>query len=247
MNLIKICPFALKITLSAQTMNIATENLGALISNPLTNLTPYVGNKITVIDSSAKSAVGWIGAAGAGENLDATILTNGDMETGNPPTGWSSATATLSGQADERTGGAGVQCLQLVGTSGAYAEAHRSATASTGALYKLSIWMKNIGSSWVSYGLSGILSYVSYSDTTWKNFTAYRTKEGVAWNPNVLHLRDGTDDSRFDDYLIQKVLTPSADGVTIVSARGGATQSWTSVESGFSPNSASFTVHITSY
>ena len=46
--------------------------------------------------------------------LGGELLTNGDMETGDPPASWTAINATLDGVADERTGGSGEQSLSII-------------------------------------------------------------------------------------------------------------------------------------
>ena len=43
----------------------------------------------------------------------------------------------------------------------------------------------------------------------------------------------------FDEASLKQVLTPSATGVTIVSAAGGSTYNWTYEQSGFNRNDSS--------
>lgn len=59
----------------------------------------------------------WTVAGGSVSNsptLGSELLTNGNMETGDPPTGVSTGSSTIDGVADERTGGAGVQSLSVL-------------------------------------------------------------------------------------------------------------------------------------
>lgn len=62
----------------------------------------------------------WAIASGKAVNTPtqgAELLTNGNMETGDPPTGWTAENATLSAAADERTGGVGIASLQAAATT----------------------------------------------------------------------------------------------------------------------------------
>jgi hypothetical protein len=69
-------------------------------------------------------------------------------------------------------------------------------------------------------------------------FTEYRTQ--VALNYIIIYAIDaGPTTVDLDNVSYKRILTPSATGVTIVSTRGGSTQSWASQESGFNYNDAS--------
>lgn len=65
------------------------------------------------------------------QSLGANLVGNGDMETGDPPDGWTAGNnATLDGVADERTGGAGAQCID-VARGGASTNPYAQRTFST--------------------------------------------------------------------------------------------------------------------
>ena len=77
------------------------------------------------------------------------ILVNGNMETGDPPTGWSkSAAVTLDGVADERTGGTGAQSLSIRRDS-ATLYAWRDITLRTTRKYSVAAWLKNVDATYV--------------------------------------------------------------------------------------------------
>jgi hypothetical protein len=85
----------------------------------------------------------WSVAAGVTNNapvLGGELVSNGNMETGDPPTGWSPANATLDGVADERTGGGGVQSIDVLNTV-AYGRAYQAIVSAVG-FYRVSGWHK---------------------------------------------------------------------------------------------------------
>jgi len=90
----------------------------------------------------------WATAAGVVANTPVAgveKLTNGNMETGNPPTGWfvpTGASAEATQVADERTGGTGSYSLNVTGY--AYAHYANSFTSIVGKWYRLNGWQKSV-------------------------------------------------------------------------------------------------------
>ncbi len=76
----------------------------------------------------------------------AELVTNWNMETGNPPTGWLAAVATLTGVADERTGGAGVQSLSVANSGAAAGVGYRAITVGAGSWLLIDGWAKKLTS-----------------------------------------------------------------------------------------------------
>lgn len=218
-------------------------------------LTDYLGKKLIITDSAGKKASGYIKAAGTGETLGSELWTNGNMETGDPPTGWNTVLGSaVSRAADERTGGAGSYSLECTNTTGAGfgSESDYDIGNATGKLYKQSVWMKAISPDGVYLfvawegGLTGTLS----NSTSWANVVNYYTSTTSLGERIYLYLNSNTVDSwvgRYYDYSIKQVLTPSATGVTIVSTKDGTVYNWTSEETGFNRNDADgYTYLITS-
>jgi len=73
-----------------------------------------------------------------GANL---IADNADFETGSPPTNWTAYNGTPTSEADQRPGGTGSQCLQVVATSAA-GGVRRAITSSVGKFLRFSQWAK---------------------------------------------------------------------------------------------------------
>lgn len=78
------------------------------------------------------------------QSYGSELLTNGDMETGSPPTGWSVVASTPTSEADERTGGAGVASLQGLSTGTGEQRLYRSFTAQSGRFAEMTGWMRNV-------------------------------------------------------------------------------------------------------
>jgi len=84
-------------------------------------------------------------------------------------------------------------------------------------------------------GLSASDEIVTYTTTgsKTKDFTG-NTKGDQRFALRMPY--SGGGDVVFDNFSIKQILTPSATGVTIVSTRGGTTQSWASQDAGFNYN-----------
>ena len=210
-------------------------------------LTDHVANraKLTLTDSAGKKLVGYIKAAGTGEMYGGELITNGNMEDGDPPTGWAAHNnAVLDGVADERTDGTGSQSLEVAsGTTGWYALQNK--TTAIGGLYRNTYWGKTISGSGFKgafFGTGTLLNPSVTNSATWLNVVQYF----VANSTNTLITASATGMStsgggtqRFDDFSVKQVLTPAVTGVTITSTADGSTFNWASKESGFNYNGAS--------
>lgn len=89
------------------------------------------------------------------------LVGNGNMESGDPPTNWVvQNAATLSSQADERTGGSGTKSLQAVRGTGNLTAYRTVFGATTGKWYRWSGWLRNTTS---TVGVGFTQSNTSYS------------------------------------------------------------------------------------
>ena len=197
----------------------------------------YEGAQLTLSDSTGKKLVGYIKAAGTGETYGSELLTNGDMEAGDPPTGWSAvASSVLSSVTDNRPGSAGTKAINIArGTSNQ--AGYQALSVSTGACVRANGWRRSIDGTASLYLFLAVLDYTGGSSTSWNTQTLY----AVATNAHFTLLATGTAGQacRYDDISVKQVVTPSATGVTITSTPNGSTQSWASQESGFNYNDAS--------
>lgn len=154
--------------------------------------------------------------------LGANEVVNGDMETGNPPTGWPPAVGTADGAADERTGGTGVQCLQLTSTAEGttYPVVYKSVTVSSpNAFYLRAGWARNIETSWVSWSFNNPNNPArQITGTAWMEMVdiARITDTYQATNLNAMATAAGQR-ARWDDATLKKLtrnaplVAPSAD------------------------------------
>ena len=207
-------------------------------ANVLTDYVPYKG-KLTITDSTSKKLVGFIKAAGTGETYGPELVTNGDMEDGDPPSGWTYDANTSASSVAGDTG----QALKNVAVNPAYAHlmSYQVLAGSAGQLIKASMDGKAVSSSsyfFLTIGFSSIL----YQSTGYTS--AFSTRTGYAVHTGSADLRLRTYTSRtgeghFDNATAKQVLTPSATGVTITSTPDGSTFNWATKESEFRYNDAS--------
>jgi hypothetical protein len=107
------------------------------------------------------------------------LLTNGDMETGSPPTGWIASASTLARATDERTGGVGSYSLSIARNGSNFFQAYRKGATAVGDWVKLTAWYKRIDAAQVSLTIQNDTGAISLStigsltDTTWTPKTIY--------------------------------------------------------------------------
>jgi len=160
----------------------------------------------------------WAISGGALTNtpaLGSELLTNGNMETGNPPTGWNTDSgSTLAGAADERTGGAGSQSL-LVTRGSDPTSCYRVTGSGQTEWHRIEAWMKNVDATEVymtaipSAG-SGTVASQRETSTSW--IKAYMTTRLTSAAAFVLRLQltgAGGVQGKFDDASIKKLTRSS--------------------------------------
>ena len=77
-------------------------------------------------------------------SLGGEAVTNWDMESGNPPTGWTTSSSSVAGVADERTGGIGSQSLSCVSSVWGKCRGSAAFATTTGNWYQVSGWFKAV-------------------------------------------------------------------------------------------------------
>jgi parallel beta-helix repeat protein len=205
-------------------------------------LTPYIGNQITISDSTGHHLIGYIKAAGTGETYGSQLLTDPAMDTLGSFALNNVTTTVLNNSSTCYSGGNG-KCLQVTPTS-AYGTAYQYlGTVTSGWLLRTSAYLKaGTETSFLGLALANA-SYTIITPTTyvlpmvWTQYILYATADSTA--SNFTQSYQGATvgkTSLFDTASIQQVLTPSTTGVTIVSTSGGSTYNWTSMASGFNLN-----------
>lgn len=137
------------------------------------------------------------GAAIAAPGLGPEQITNGSMEAGDPPTGWTAnAGATLTAAADERTGGAGTQSLNAQrGTSNGVAT--QAGTNTLNDWVRLAAWVKRGTAASVNIGGFAGASVTSTS-TIWDQIISIGRAQFANFN-TVLGLPSTGGTGRYDD------------------------------------------------
>lgn len=254
-EIIKAIKYGSGVTLTSVVAKLSTVAGTAFISNPTFTYTGLPSNDLSWLDGSgwkvnfndgSKNAYLYAKAKGTGETYNYTVTgdtNNGNMETGDPPTGWmdTGGSSTASSVADERTGGTGSKSINIArGTTSSCR--FRASGASAGQLLVFGGWIKNIDATNAFISLSNA-AFIR-SATSWENGESKYT--ATAAHFLALNITGAPGQQvRFDDVYAGQQLTPSASGLTGTSTALGATYNWASIESGFDPNVASFSVTIT--
>jgi hypothetical protein len=223
------------------------------------DLSPYAnsGFLLSLIDSADKITPGSIGAADAAEALAGELFENIGFETagaGAPDVfaNWSETatwgTSLIEQDAVVFNGGANSAKLTQGDT---LVRIWQSNTVTAGKLYKISFYTRgdgtNAGRYWV-YDVTNTASIISLRTTgvtaaSWTQVTVYVTApSGCASIRLYLYPPSAVGSfANFDDVSFQEVSDSGVDGVHIVSAAGGSTRNWASIESGFNYNDSTYT------
>jgi hypothetical protein len=192
-------------------------------------LTDYNGSRLVIKDSASRELVGGIKDDGTGETYT-EFITNGDFS--GSGTGWTPRYDSWSFD------GSKANCD---GTH-AYDELQQFPSIPINALYKWSIDLNRTSGDLLGFfsDTTPITTLFQITSGTTSTQSGYACKAGLPAN-SVIRIIPWTSAyvGSIDNVSAQQVLTPSAIGVTIVSAKGGATYNWTSMTSGFNLNDAS--------
>lgn len=210
-------------------------------------LTPYIGAKITITDSTSHTIVGYIKAAGTGQTYGAQLLPNTTL------TGTTSLTANTATLASVACASPSGSCLQVT-TTGNFGQGCQGGTTVSGGLYQSTAYTVKGTESSLYYFKTGpgctstpYLQVSSGAPASLTQLTAYVTATGTTTTQAYANYTSGKTELWATPSLLQ-VLTPSATGVTVVSAQGGSAQAWASVNSSFTFNSSgNYTYTITTY
>lgn len=159
-------PTNLSLTLAAATANIKADFMRVpdVLWLPTPLISDGFGSAFGTSDGlgHAEGIAGGIGSGGGGKvwsnvggtwsvsggkaintpSVSTELCLNGNMETGDPPSSWSYVNATADGVASERTGGSGVQSLQLTTTATGEPYASQNQSLVSGKWFRLSAWAK---------------------------------------------------------------------------------------------------------
>jgi len=205
------------------------------------------GNYMIDVYSATGRLSGYIKAAGTGVTYSDIVngdTLNGNMETGDPPTGWTSYNgSTPTSVADERTGGAGIASLNMAyGTD--QAVIWRNLGDFSGKLIYFGGWAKNIDATNVRIATFNPYKTTGSVGGGWEEVSTFVTCTGTNTAFSLIVSGTAGQQGRFDDVFFRQVLTPTTTGITIVSAEGGATENWADIDAAFTYNAASYVVFI---
>lgn len=238
-------------TVSRENVRLSAVNGAAFIDfSSAGTLTPYVGYKLTLTDTSGRTLVGYIKSSGEGETYGAEILSNPGFDSAT--TSWNATRCTLASV----TGGDLGNCLEVLAT-GTAAQSASQNLGSTGAharkllRYGGKVKSGTSGNEAFYFGFypgagSNITSNGGISSGSWVEYNAY----GVAAATGTATFQISKNSSTlstmlFDTVSVRQVLTPSATGVTIVSTPGGTIYNWATETSGFNFNDSSYDYALT--
>lgn len=162
------------------------------------------------------TAFAWTGGAISGNANVITpslteLLTNGNMETGSPPSNWTqNGTATLSSVADERTGGAGTKSLDIIasGTGSSQGAKQAIATPSIGIWLLVNAWLKKVATvqyAALQYADSGINASLLSTAITWTNKFSVARVSGTGGTVYLFPYLSGPGEARFDDVSLKSM------------------------------------------
>jgi len=141
----------------------------------------------------------------------AELVTNGNMETGDPPTGWNvTAPSTIDGVAEERTGGSGAQSIDVVfHTGGSYYSWRLDGNPPVviNQWYKISYWQKTLQGAgrarlYWSINAATLFPHANPADWTQYTGTTRATKTGAGYLYLDVSTTDG-DNTRYDDVSVK--------------------------------------------
>ena len=200
----------------------------------------YIGHKITILDHNSNAIVGYIKAAGTDASWPTNSMGSEKLSnlTYNDGTGLSFFTADTR----DYTGG-----FLTMTSNTTYGQCYHGSYSDG---YAVTQGMLLMGSASLKKGTASQVSvqigfkftkwattYVAPAD--WATTVVYATAMGA--NANLYHqngaVTGGT--GLYDTPSFKQVTAPSTTGVTIVSARGGATFDWESISGSFIYNDAS--------
>jgi hypothetical protein len=179
-----------------------------------------VGNLLKIRDSSGRAIQGFIKAAGTGETLGSDVLAGWDFTSG-----WSTASASIIDANSFSTPS---------GSGGVY----KSNITTAGYLYKITYERTTTaGGSSLRFSGAGLVTSPGFIPVS-TGVYYYQSITGF----HSIYLSHSTSVGQTDviSMKVEAVLTPSATGATIVSAKGGDIYNFASKDASFTYNDASY-------
>jgi hypothetical protein len=223
---------------SQANMRLSLINGDAFVDFGATNsLTPYIGGKLTITDSSGHTLIGYIKAAGTGETYGSQLMNNTDFSTTNNLNAYNATIASVSG-------GQSGNALQVALANGqSYGNAENTFATPNGALIKTSAYFEEPTTAYqlaqfaiADGGFTVLNGGNIFPGTSWGQDTLYATTDSTS-SLQVYGVFNSTgEDVNVDTASTVQVLTPSATGVTITTSATSSVYNWTSETPGFNAN-----------
>lgn len=154
-------------------------------------------------------------------SLGPELLTNGNMETGTPPSNWTLTSSSILTASTERTGGSGTRSLNVERGSADYS-ALQAHSLNDGEWVKLDYWYRCLTSTSAAMLInSGSMMTFAGVATTWTQKTLTGRKTGTGSGQYRLHVVGSTgNQAEFDD-LSAKLIVPASLFATFQSTSAG--------------------------
>lgn len=225
-------------------IKLATVNAGAMIDIGI-DWSAYAGNDagstpymLILYDSAGKRMQGFIGASGGGEAYGAELITNGNMETGDPPSSWAPG-PSLTWERDINPH-AGTYCGKLSAMAASNKFVDQDRTLIAGALYKLFGWGKVTVGDGIALQVTGspLSKSVWIAATSWILFAnQFFTADQITIKIRLYNASNG-DICWADDITLKQITDISTNGVHLHSTRGGTDRNVASIDSAFDLNNS---------
>lgn len=152
------------------------------------------------------------------QSLGSELVSNGNMETGSPPTGYSAFNAAVATSvADERTGGSGSASLANTGAGTAFPNIRANWTSASNTIYLASGWLKNIDSLGANIFVENSIALASLfgnyvTPASWSRASRFFRDNTGATRTIQMYLSGANNglSARFDDLSIKPVTLNTA-------------------------------------
>jgi hypothetical protein len=205
---------------------------------------------IEISDSSKRKIIAYAKAQGTGETYTDIIngaTLNGNMETGDPPTGWNAVRGTVASETGAGNFNSSPSAKLTTTVGQASSNIYREVNLVAGQCVKLSIYLKNGNATAIQSKIDPFTVGDSICNTGQINpavitqYTKYGTQpvgNTKAYIYGVIIIGDGKY-GYCDDVVLQIVLTPSNLGITLTNSPGGTTYNFGVKDSAFNYNDTS--------
>jgi parallel beta-helix repeat protein len=193
-------------------------------ANSLDETVADLGNGLYVRGNGFLSGLGTFNSTtyvdGVKESLGPELVTNGDMESGSPPTGWTYSHGCAGTTTDEeRTGGVGQHSIDITSTDQTWVSPITGPNLVPGKVYRATGWIKATPNSNSAIGVVfadsayKAISYSSYTGTNWQKSTQNFGAAGSGSTFKYLTLHGPvTMSGRFDDISIKEITSTISPG-----------------------------------